>query len=146
MSAAPALDKDRTASARTDGFLTQSRFFALQQKRRDGALTVREEQELGAAEEVSASNARIGSLPTRLLRPRRSSGEALRDLRRLVAYLRIGVRRRRPPRTTPPRRTTRARASRPHARRRTRSTPARGPDDADGGEPHGDLAGTGVAR
>jgi hypothetical protein len=46
----------------------------------------------------------------------------------------------------PTRGTPRARASRPQARRRVRSTPSRGPDDADGGEHHGDLAGTGVAR
>lgn len=54
--------------------------------------------------------------------------------------------RRTPRRITRPRRAARARAARPQARRRVRSGGVRGPDDADGGEPHDALAGTGVAR
>jgi hypothetical protein len=116
--------------------LTLRRLRRLRERERVGALTFAERRELDEVGERARKlrPAVVPELP--------SARQMLAETEAMLRQARRTLRRRaprRPLRTPTPRRAVRSRASRPATRRRVRSTPLRGPDDADGGEP--DLAG-----
>ena len=147
MNVATTLDREGSAPPRTDAgpSVTLGHTKELRRKRDDGTATVAELQELDDADGVMDGNRALGCPWTFVPRipapplPRFATERGRRGLQRAVAL--IALRRRRLRRTPSRRRAAgTTRASRPHARRRTRAASARGPDDPSGSGDHDRLS------